>query len=47
MLMLTSWLAEKFGLAFHVDNFFWDAVLGALVITVVSMVLSIFDPSDK
>jgi putative membrane protein len=47
MLMLTSWLAEKFGLAFHVDHFFWDAVLGALVITVVSMVLSVFDPSDK
>jgi putative membrane protein len=47
MLMLTSWLAEKFGLAFHVDSFFWDAVLGALVITVVSMVLSIFDPSDN
>ncbi|HEU5143537.1 MAG TPA: phage holin family protein, partial [Dermatophilaceae bacterium] len=29
MLMLTSWLAEQFGLAFHVDEFFWDAVLGA------------------
>lgn len=47
MLMLTSWISEQLGLAFRVDDFFWDAVLGALIITVVSMVLSIFDPSDK
>ncbi len=47
MLMLTSWISEKVGLAFSVDEFFWDAVLGALIITVVSMVLSVFDPSDK
>lgn len=47
MLMLTSWISGKLDLAFHVDQFFWDAVLGALIITVVSMVLSVFDPSDK
>lgn len=47
MLMLTSWISEKLGLAFHVDEFFWDAVLGSLIITVVSMVLSVFDPTDK
>jgi putative membrane protein len=47
MLMLTSWISENLGLAFHVDEFFWDAVLGSLIITVVSMVLSVFDPSDK
>ncbi len=40
MLELTSWLAGKFDLAFHVDNFFWDAVFGALIITFVSMLLS-------
>ena len=39
MLELTSWLSDKLGLAFHVDHFFWDAVLGAIVITIVSMVL--------
>lgn len=39
MLQLTSWLADRFDLAFHVEHFFWDAVLGALIITVVSMVL--------
>ena len=47
MLVLTSWISGELGLAFHVDEFFWDAVLGSLVITVVSMVLSVFDPSDK
>lgn len=47
MLMLTSWISDNLGLAFHVDEFFWDAVLGSLIITVVSMVLSVFDPSDR
>jgi putative membrane protein len=46
MLQLTSWLAGKFGLAFHVDDFFWDAVLGALIITFVSMILGFFNPKD-
>jgi putative membrane protein len=40
MLELTSWLAGKFNLAFHVEHFFWDAVFGALIITFVSMILS-------
>jgi putative membrane protein len=40
MLELTSWLAGKFDLSFHVDHFFWDAVFGALIVTFVSMLLS-------
>ena len=40
MLELTSWFAGKFSLDFHVDQFFWDAVLGAIVITIVSMILN-------
>ncbi len=46
MLQLTSWLAGKFDLAFHVEHFFWDAVLGSLVITFVSMILGFFNPKD-
>ncbi|MFC7597962.1 phage holin family protein [Terrabacter sp. GCM10028922] len=46
MLELTSWLSDKLGLAFHVDDFFWDAVLGALIITFVSMILGFFNPRD-
>jgi len=44
MLQLTSWLAGKLDLAFHVNAFFWDAVLGALVITFVSVVLHVVIP---
>ncbi|MGE5301229.1 MAG: phage holin family protein [Acidobacteriota bacterium] len=44
MLMLTSWLSGKFELGFHVAEFkaaFW----GALVISLVSLVLSCLMPS--
>ncbi|EWT06424.1 membrane protein [Intrasporangium chromatireducens Q5-1] len=46
MLELTSWVAGKFDLAFHVEHFFWDAVIGSLVITFVSMILGFFNPKD-
>jgi putative membrane protein len=39
MLQLTEWLSSPLGLSFAIRHFFWDAVLGALVITIVSMVL--------
>jgi putative membrane protein len=45
MLMLTSWIAGKLDLSFHVDGF-WTAVLGALVISVVSWALNLLLP-DK
>lgn len=47
MLQLTSWLAEKLSLAFHVQQFFWDAVIGALIVTFVSMVLHAVIPDPK
>ena len=49
MLELTSWLAGNLGLGFHVDSFFWSAVLGAVVVTIVSMVLNVVvpDASDR
>ena len=39
MLQLTEWVADPLGLSFTIAHFFWDAVLGALIITIVSMVL--------
>ena len=39
MLGLTAWIADKLGLAFHVDGFI-AAFLGALVISLVSTLLS-------
>jgi putative membrane protein len=46
MLELTSWFASQFNLAFHVQNFFWDALLGAIIITLVSMILRLILPDD-
>ncbi|MFJ9375141.1 phage holin family protein [Streptomyces sp. NBC_01288] len=43
MLMLTSWLADKFDLSFHVEGF-WTAVLGGLIISVVSWALNVVLP---
>lgn len=47
MLQLTSWVAGALNLAFHVDNFFWDAIIGALVISIVSLLLGIVLPDDR
>jgi putative membrane protein len=38
MLLLTEWLANQFGLGFHVDGF-WTAVLGAIIISIAGWVL--------
>ena len=46
MLLLTSALASTFGLDFHVDGF-WAAFWGAIVIGIVSFLLSMFLPDTK
>jgi putative membrane protein len=43
MLLLTEWIADRFDLAFHVDGF-WSALLGALVISVVTFVINVILP---
>lgn len=40
MLWLTGWFADLVNLGFSVTEFWWDAVWGALVITIVSMILN-------
>ncbi|GHE42126.1 hypothetical protein GCM10018785_09600 [Streptomyces longispororuber] len=45
MLLLTSWLADKLDVSFHVEGF-WTAVLGGLIISVVSWALNVALP-DK
>ncbi|NYV73092.1 MULTISPECIES: phage holin family protein [Streptomyces] len=45
MLLLTSWIAGELDLSFHVEGF-WTAVLGGLVISVVSWALNLVLP-DK
>ncbi|WP_309071019.1 phage holin family protein [Arthrobacter sp.] len=38
MLMLTSWLTSLTPIDFVVDDFFWTAILGAIIISLVSLV---------
>ncbi|MCC6236502.1 MAG: phage holin family protein [Dehalococcoidia bacterium] len=46
MLELASWAAGRLGLAFHVDGF-WAAILGALVISCVSLLAQIVAGSAR
>ncbi|GHB03065.1 phage holin family protein [Streptomyces termitum] len=43
MLLLTSWLADQLDLSFHVEGF-WTAVIGGLIISVVSWALNVMLP---
>ncbi|MGB5951992.1 MAG: phage holin family protein [Ornithinimicrobium sp.] len=43
MLSLTSWASGLLGLNFAVQNFWWDAVLGAIIISIVSAMINLFD----
>ncbi|WP_022922172.1 phage holin family protein [Ornithinimicrobium pekingense] len=47
MLSLTSWLAGVLGLDFTVESFFWDAVLGAIIVSAVSLVVDMLLPDGK
>ncbi|PRH80540.1 hypothetical protein C6N75_03525 [Streptomyces solincola] len=46
MLLLTSWLSEQLDLSFHVEGF-WTAVLGGLIISVVSWALNLVLPDGR
>ena len=46
MLMMTGWVSRLFNLGFYVDGF-WDAFLGGLIVSVVSLMLSIFTGTGK
>ena len=45
MLHLTSWVAEKLDVGFHVDGF-WTALFGSLVITLVASLTRAFLPDE-
>jgi putative membrane protein len=46
MLQITEWICDWLDLDFTIDEFFWDAVLAAVVITFVSWLLNIVLPDD-
>ncbi|MEW1749341.1 phage holin family protein [Streptomyces angustmyceticus] len=45
MLLLTSWLAGKADLAFHVDGF-WTALLGGVIISIVAWAMHMILPDE-
>ncbi len=47
MLQLTEWISEPLGLSFTIDHFFWDAIWGAIIITIVSVVLNWIIPDGN
>jgi putative membrane protein len=44
LFLLTSWIADQLTLPFHVDNFWPTAVLGALIVGVVSWLIDLVIP---
>jgi putative membrane protein len=44
LFLLTSWIADQLGLPFHVDDFWPSAVLGALLVGVISWLLNMAVP---
>lgn len=47
VLMAVSGAAESFGLAFHVERFWWSAVLGGIVVTIASAILRALLPDPE
>lgn len=43
IMLLTSWVADKVDLGWHVDGF-WTAVFGAVIVSIVSFLLNAFVP---
>ncbi|MFC5719796.1 phage holin family protein [Streptomyces gamaensis] len=46
MLLLTSWIAGRLGLAFHVQGF-WSALVGGVIISIVAWAMHMILPDDK
>ena len=46
MLQLTEWVSGWLDLSFSIENFFWDAIFGAIIIPLVSWVLNVVLPEN-
>ncbi|MGW1072385.1 phage holin family protein [Streptomyces sp. NPDC002537] len=46
MLLLTSWIAGRLGIGFHVEGF-WSALVGGVIISVVAWAMHMILPDDK
>ena len=46
MLELVSWLSGELGFTFEIEDFFWSAILAAIVVSLVSMALNLVLPDE-
>ena len=46
ILELTAALSRRLGISFHIEHFFWSAILAALVISIVSTALNLVLPDE-
>ena len=46
MLEILVWLSDQLNISFSIDHFFWDAVLAAVVVTVVGWILNLVLPDE-
>ena len=46
LLELVAWISDLFGLAFSIDEFWWDAIWAAVIISIVSWALSLLLPDE-
>ncbi|RLV01391.1 hypothetical protein CTZ27_12895 [Streptomyces griseocarneus] len=46
MLLLTSWIAGRIGLGFHVSGF-WSALVGGVIVSVVAWAMHLILPDDE
>ncbi len=47
MLMLTSWITSHMSFGLHVNDFFWDAIIASLIISLVSVVIGWLTPNRR
>jgi putative membrane protein len=46
MLQITEWIAEPLGLSFTIDQFWWDAIWAAIIISIVTIVANLILPDN-
>ncbi|MFJ2618608.1 phage holin family protein [Glutamicibacter sp. NPDC087344] len=47
MLALTGWITQFIPAELIIDKFWWDAIMGTIIISIVSAVLGLFVSSDR
>lgn len=47
MLMLTSWITGYMPFGLHVGDFFWDAIIASLIISLVSAIIGWLTPNRR